>query len=84
MRDNPPAARRVSSDLAQAERSDRRKASGRSREGDRSGKMEKIKPTVPSATPKGNVDKFARLLETPTATDCGACATQLATSTRFG
>ncbi len=36
-------------------------------------KMEKIKPTV-LATPKGNVDKFARLLETLTAqTDCGAC-----------
>lgn len=36
-------------------------------------KMEKIKPTV-LATPKGNVDKFARLLEMLTAqTDCGAC-----------
>jgi formate hydrogenlyase subunit 6/NADH:ubiquinone oxidoreductase subunit I len=36
-------------------------------------KMEQIKPTV-LATPKGNVDKFARLLETLTAqTDCGAC-----------
>jgi NAD(P)H-quinone oxidoreductase subunit I len=36
-------------------------------------KMAKIKPTV-IASPKGNVDKFARLLETLTAqTDCGAC-----------
>lgn len=36
-------------------------------------KMGKIKPSV-IATPKGNVDKFARLLETLTAqTDCGAC-----------
>jgi NAD(P)H-quinone oxidoreductase subunit I len=36
-------------------------------------KMTKIKPTV-TATPKGNVDKFARVLETLTAqTDCGAC-----------
>ncbi len=35
--------------------------------------MEQIKPSV-LATPKGNVDKFARLLETLTAqTDCGAC-----------
>lgn len=36
-------------------------------------KAEKIKPTV-VATPKGDVEKFARLLETLTAqTDCGAC-----------
>src|SRR6185436_12017728 len=36
-------------------------------------KMEKIKPTV-VATPKGDVEKFARLLENLTAqTDCGAC-----------
>jgi formate hydrogenlyase subunit 6/NADH:ubiquinone oxidoreductase subunit I len=36
-------------------------------------KMTKIKPTV-LATPKGNVEKFARVLETLTAqTDCGAC-----------
>src|SRR5580700_736709 len=36
-------------------------------------KMGKIKPTV-VATPKGDVEKFARLLETLTAqTDCGAC-----------
>jgi formate hydrogenlyase subunit 6/NADH:ubiquinone oxidoreductase subunit I len=36
-------------------------------------KMAKIKPTVVS-TPKGDVDKFARLLENLTAqTDCGAC-----------
>ncbi len=36
-------------------------------------KMGKIKPSV-VATPKGDVDKFARLLETLTAqTDCGAC-----------
>ncbi len=36
-------------------------------------KMSKIKPTV-VASPKGDVDKFARLLETLTAqTDCGAC-----------
>ncbi len=37
------------------------------------GKAEKIKGNV-TATPKGNVEKFARLLETLTAqTDCGAC-----------
>jgi formate hydrogenlyase subunit 6/NADH:ubiquinone oxidoreductase subunit I len=36
-------------------------------------KMAKIKPTVVS-TPKGDVEKFARLLELLTAqTDCGAC-----------
>jgi NAD(P)H-quinone oxidoreductase subunit I len=36
-------------------------------------KMAKIKPTV-VASPKGDVEKFARLLETLTAqTDCGAC-----------
>ena len=36
-------------------------------------KAAKIKPTV-VATPKGDVEKFARLLETLTAqTDCGAC-----------
>jgi formate hydrogenlyase subunit 6/NADH:ubiquinone oxidoreductase subunit I len=36
-------------------------------------KMGKIKPNV-VATPKGDVEKFARLLETLTAqTDCGAC-----------
>jgi hypothetical protein len=36
-------------------------------------KAQKIKPTV-VATPKGDVEKFARLLETLTAqTDCGAC-----------
>ncbi len=36
-------------------------------------KMGKIKPTV-VATPKGDVEKFARLLENLTAqTDCGAC-----------
>ncbi len=36
-------------------------------------KIEKIKPSV-IATPKGDVEKFARLLETLTAqTDCGAC-----------
>jgi formate hydrogenlyase subunit 6/NADH:ubiquinone oxidoreductase subunit I len=36
-------------------------------------KAEKIKPTV-VATPKGDVSKFAQLLETLTAqTDCGAC-----------
>jgi formate hydrogenlyase subunit 6/NADH:ubiquinone oxidoreductase subunit I len=36
-------------------------------------KMTKIKPSV-VATPKGDVEKFARLLETLTAqTDCGAC-----------
>src|SRR5438046_5615331 len=36
-------------------------------------KMGKIKPSV-VASPKGDVEKFARLLETLTAqTDCGAC-----------
>ncbi len=73
----PRRARRAPRHLAEEQRLRRKKKAGGKKKGGKvqidPAKAEKIKPTV-IATPKGDVKKFALLLETLTAqTDCGAC-----------
>jgi hypothetical protein len=76
MRDNPAQLEELRAIWRKQNATGKKKAAGGKKQSKMQitpEKMGKIKPTV-VATPKGDVDKFARLLELLTAqTDCGAC-----------
>jgi NAD(P)H-quinone oxidoreductase subunit I len=76
MRDNPAQLDELRAIWRKQNATGKKKAAGGKKQGKiqiTPEKMGKIKPTV-VATPKGDVEKFARLLENLTAqTDCGAC-----------
>lgn len=76
MRDNPAVLEELRALWKKQNQTGGKKKAGKKKQGKVQidpAKAAKIKPNV-VATPKGNVEKFARLLETLTAqTDCGAC-----------